>query len=221
MPIVPDEIIRSKRKSIAIVIDSFGRLIVRAPFHCNEARIFTFLQEKEGWILRKKEERRGVGICLPPENLQGYSFLLLGKQCKIVVADTEQIGFDKKTWTIYLPKEKSQVYLVKWLKENAKRVLTALTAETAKRMGVTYASVSVTSARGRWGSCTGKDDIHYSFRLLYAPQEVIEYVVVHELSHVRHKNHSKNFWNEVARYEPNWKNKRGWLKKHGVLLEIF
>jgi predicted metal-dependent hydrolase len=88
-------------------------------------------------------------------------------------------------------------------------------------MGVSYQSVSVTSARSRWGSCSGKNAIRYSFRLLYAPKEVIEYVTVHELAHTKHKNHSKAFWAEVATYVPDWKSKRNWLKTHGWLMEIF
>ena len=68
----PDKIIRSDRKTLAITIDSANRLIVRAPKKCGEERIFAFLREKENWILRKKAERAGAGIDLPPENLNGY-----------------------------------------------------------------------------------------------------------------------------------------------------
>ena len=146
---------------------------------------------------------------------------MLGEKNKICIVDTEKVIYEQTTRTIYLPKDQPRERLVKWLKDNAKRILTAVTAETASRMGVKYASVSITSARGRWGSCSGNDAIHYSFRLLYAPKEILEYVAVHELSHVKHKNHSKAFWDEVAKHEPHWKQKRAWLKRHGGLLEIF
>lgn len=217
----PDEIIRSKRKTVAITIDSFGRLIVRAPYACSEERIFSFLREKETWILREKAERAGAGIQLPPEDLNGYELLLLGKSCKIFVVPTSKVEFDKERNYLYLPEKNSQERLVKWLKENAKRILSALTEQTAQRMGVTYRSVTVNSARGRWGSCSQDNKLHYSFRLLYAPKEVVEYVVVHELSHVKHKNHSKAFWSEVEKYVPDWKQKRKWLKLHGALMEVF
>ena len=219
--IQPSEIIRSSRKTLAITIDSFGRLIVRAPLRCSEQRINAFLQEKEGWIVRKIAERKGAGIELPPENLHGYSFMLLGKKCKIAVVDTPKVGYDRENGVVYLPTKNPKERLVNWLKDNAKRIFTQVAFDTAKRMGVTYQSVGVTSARGRWGSCSGKNAIHFSFRLIYAPKDVIEYVVVHELAHTKHHDHSKAFWAEVAKFVPDWKQKRAWLKTHGGLMEVF
>ena len=219
--IQPSEIIRSSRKTLAITIDSFGRLIVRAPLRCSEQRINAFLQEKEGWIVRKIAERKGAGIELPPENIHGYSFMLLGRKCKIYIADTPKVCYDGENGVVYLPTKNPKERLVKWLKDNAKRIFTQVAFDTAKRMGVTYQSVGVTSARGRWGSCSGKNAIHFSFRLIYAPKDVIEYVVVHELAHTKHHNHSQAFWAEVAKFVPDWKTKRAWLKTHGALMEIF
>lgn len=216
----PDEIIRSKRKTLAISIDAFGKLTVRAPIACSKERIFAFLQEKEDWILRKKGERIGAGIELPNEDLNGYELLLLGKPCKITVTKTDKVGYDSAQNRILLPEKNTKARLMRWLKENAGRILSSLTAQTAKEMGITYTSVSIGSARGRWGSCSGKDEIRYSFRLLYAPKEIIEYVVVHELAHVRHKNHSKRFWQEVERFIPDWKARRKWLKAHGALMQV-
>ena len=219
--IQPDEIIRSNRKTLAIAVDSFGRLIVRAPKRCSKERIFAFIEEKENWILRKKSEKQGAGIQLPPENLNGYSLMLLGKKCAVRVVQTAKVGYDAEKNEIYLPEKSPRERLIKWLKNNAKRIFTEVTARTAVTMGTSYRSVTVTSARSRWGSCSGENAIRYSFRLLYAPKEVIEYVVVHELAHTKHKNHSKAFWAEVATYVPDWKMKRKWLKTHGALMEIF
>lgn len=219
--ITPDEIIRSKRKTLSISIDTANRLIVRAPLRCSDAQIAMFLAEKEGWILRKKREREGAGICLPSENLEGYELLLLGVKCKIHVFPISKVGYYEGKHCLYLPEKDTEERLVKWLKKNAKRIFTNVTEQTAKRMGVTYRSVQVTSARSRWGSCSGNDALHYSFRLLYAPKEVIEYVIVHELAHTLEKNHSKNFWAIVERYIPDYKQKRAWLKKHAWLMEVF
>ena len=219
--IQPDKIVRSNRKTLAISVDTFGRLIVRAPKKCAEDRIFAFLQEKESWILRKQAERKGAGTALPPENLDGYEFLLLGKTTKIFLYDEKKVGYDSENNRIFLPKEKTKERLVKWLKENAKRILTTVTERTAKEMRTTYKGVSITSAKTRWGTCSGDNALRYTFRLLYCPKEIIEYVVLHELSHTRQKNHSKLFWQEVEKYMPDWKTRRKWLKSHGILMEIF
>ena len=85
--IQPDKIIRSARKTLSISIDAFGRLIVRAPKKCTEERIFAFIREKESWILRKQAEKQRENKLLPPDDLHGYEFLLLGKKTKIIVDD--------------------------------------------------------------------------------------------------------------------------------------
>ncbi len=219
--VTPDEIIRSRRKTLAICIDAQGRLIVRAPLQYAEERISSFLREKEGWIRKKQAAHRATALPLPPENLDGYAFLLLGERTKIQLVGGERIGYDKEGRILYLPAKNAQKRLVKWLKENAERILTKVTAEWATRMGTSYQSITVTSAKSRWGSCSADDALRYTFRLLYCPREIIEYVVVHELAHTRHKNHSSAFWAEVAKYLPDWKGKRKWLKEYYTLMEIF
>ncbi len=219
--IQPDEIIRSNRKTLSISVDAYARLIVRAPKRCGQERIFAFLREKESWILKKQAERKGVGMSLPPENLDGYSFLLIGKDTVIRLTDGTRIRYDSLQNVIELPREKGREGLVKWLQENARRILSAVTEEQAARMGTSYKSVSITKARSRWGSCSVENALRYTFRLLYCPKEVVEYVVVHELAHTRHKNHSKAFWSEVESFVPDWKARRQWLKLHGILTEIF
>ncbi len=219
--IQPDEIIRSSRKTLAISIDPFGRLIVRAPKTCSKERIFAFIAQKERWILQKKSQTAGAGMRLPPENLYGYTFLLLGKECRIILTDKRNILFDEENYILYLPAKNAENRLIKWLKENAKRIFTIVTERKAQEMGLKFQSVEISSAKGKWGSCSFDNKIRYAYRLIYAPKEMIEYVVVHELSHVRHKNHSSLFWVEVGKYVPDWKIKRKWLKTHGYLLELF
>lgn len=179
------------------------------------------MEEKEGWILRKKSELEKADIRLPPEDLDGYEFSLLGKACKIRLCEGNRIGFDSEKNELYLPRKNARERIRKWLKENAERILSRVTAQKAKEMQTSYRSVSVTAAKTRWGSCSYDNSLHYSFRILYAPKEIIEYVVTHELAHTKHKNHSKAFWREVEKYEPAWKQKRKWLKEHGRFMEIF
>ncbi len=215
----PDEIIRSERKTLAVSVDALGRVTVRAPKSCADERIFSFLREKEAWILRCKAKSESVGIRLPEDDLDGYGFLLLGKTCKITLTKEQRVRYDGEN--LFLPEKNAKQRLTQWLKENASRIFSLATERKAAQMGVRYASVHVSSARGRWGSCSAKNEIRYSFRLLYAPKEVIEYVVTHELAHVLHKNHSKAFWAAVETYEPDYKRKRKWLKDRAALMRIF
>ena len=219
--IKPDTIIRSDRKTLSVCIDSLGRVTVRAPKRCSEERIFAFLRDKEAWILKHKSKTAGACMRLPGENLDGFTFSLLGKDCLVSLAERRNIAFDAESYTLYLPQNNARERLVRWLKDNAKRILSTVTEQKAKEMGVSYASVRITSAKTRWGSCSANNAIRYTFRLLYAPKEVIEYVVVHELSHTVQKDHSKAFWAVVERFVPDWKARRKWLKDNAVLMEIF
>ena len=217
----PDEIIRSNRKTISVCITPLGKITVRAPLRCNEERIFAFLREKEGWIAKHLQKTIGAGTRIPTENLDGFSFLLLGKMHTVSLVDGNKVGYDSENLRVFVPRVKARERLVKWLKENAKRILSEVTAKTASEMQVSYRSVSVTSAKSRWGSCTADNAVRYSFRLIYAPKDVVRYVVVHELAHTRYKNHSALFWREVERYEPRYRERRKWLKENGILMEIF
>ena len=89
----------------------------------------------------------------------------------------------------------------------------------AERHGFSYRSVRISAAQTRWGSCSGKGHINFSFRLVMAPFFVIDSVVAHELAHLAHPNHSKLFWRAVADILPDFETGRHWLKKNGHLLE--
>ena len=166
-------------------------------------------------------ERAQSAVVLPGDDLDSYSFLLLGEQCTIFLTDEKKISYNQNARNLFLPKKDTKKRLVQWLKENAARILTSLTQQIADRMQTSYKSVTISYAKTKWGSCSFDNAIRYSYRLLYAPKDVIEYVVLHELAHTKHKNHSPRFWAEVEKYMPDWKQKRGWLKGHGALMQIF
>jgi hypothetical protein len=90
----------------------------------------------------------------------------------------------------------------------------------ATELGLVYASLRITSARRRWGSCGPKGTLNFSWRLVMAPPPVIDYVIVHELAHLEIRNHSRLFWERVARWSPDYKQQQAWLKANGRLLSL-
>ncbi|MBR2341307.1 MAG: M48 family metallopeptidase [Clostridia bacterium] len=221
MKIIPDKIIRSKRKTLSITVDTSGKLIVRAPLRCSEARILAFIEKKSDWILKHQANRSVSKELFPGENLNEFKFLLQGTPCEIRYYDGKRLVFDESKAVLYLPKEKGAESVQKWLKARAKAIFTELAQNRAKQMGARFKSVRISSAKGRWGSCSADNTLRFTFRLLYAPYVVIEYVIIHELAHTFHKNYSKAFWSKVESYCPDWKTKRKWLKDHGYFMQIF
>lgn len=84
-----------------------------------------------------------------------------------------------------------------------------------KIMGLTCNRVTIRDQKTRWGSCSSKKNLNFNYRLAYMPQEILDYVVVHELAHLRHMDHSREFWACVGRYLPDYQERRAWLKEHG------
>ena len=103
----------------------------------------------------------------------------------------------------------------KELRERAKSVLAQRTAYFARQIGVTYGRITVRDQKTRWGSCSQTGNLNFNFRLILAPSEVLDYVVVHELCHRRQMNHSAQFWQEVAQVLPDYRERKAWLTENG------
>lgn len=104
------------------------------------------------------------------------------------------------------------------LKRKARELIEPLLEDYSEIMGVSYGQVAIRAQKTRWGSCSGKKNLNFNCLLALCPEAVIRYVVVHELCHLRHMNHSKAFWEEVEEYMPDYKTHRAWLRKNGDLL---
>lgn len=101
-------------------------------------------------------------------------------------------------------------------KRQARRLVTQRVAYYAEKMGIAYGRVSMRNQRTRWGSCSGDGNLNFNCRLIYLPAELVDYVVVHELAHRRHMNHSDEFWREVERYLPDYRERRERLRQYGT-----
>ena len=217
--IIPDQIIRSRRKSIAITVNEQGQLIVRAPLRCDEARILAFVEKKSEWITKQTARMKENLKLLPSENLDGYIFSFKGKLIQISFSDNNRIVLEGDK--LCVPNCVKEKEICNWLKKQASTVFLETTLRISTIMGCSFHSVLVSMAKTRWGSCTFDNKIRLTFRLIYAPQEMIEYVVIHELAHTKYKNHGKLFWNMVEKYCPDYKRRRKWLKDHGYFMNIF
>lgn len=122
---------------------------------------------------------------------------------------------------IWLPirfESAAQEKLEAWYRAEARRILPKRIGHFARQMEVQPRGLRISSARTRWGSCSARDSLNFSWRLVLAPLPVLDYVVVHELAHIPHKNHGQRFWHKVAKTMPDFESHKKWLRQHGAEL---
>ena len=103
----------------------------------------------------------------------------------------------------------------------ARELVSALAEEEAARLGVSYQRIRIGGQRTLWGSCSTRGTLSFNWRLVLAPLEVVDYVVVHELCHLRVPDHTRRFWTLVEGHRPHWRHQRDWLREHGPELLAF
>ena len=103
----------------------------------------------------------------------------------------------------------------RWYRAQALNIITEKADEQSAALGVRYCRITIRGQKTRWGSCSPKGSLSFNWKLLMAPEPVIDYVVVHELAHLKELNHGRKFWQVVAEYCPRWREHKKWLRQHG------
>lgn len=211
-------LIRTNRRSIALILDCNGDLTVRSPRHMSKREIDAFVLSKQDWIFKKQQEILSREAYLPITAEDGSTMLYLGNSYKITKTNTGTVMLDGTQ--LLIPYSFITDDLIAWYKREALPIFRERVDYYANLMGVSYSALKLSGAKTRWGSCSAKDSLNLSWRLILCPPSVIDYVVVHELSHITHKDHSTLFWARVASILPDYKKERNWLKDNGKIMEI-
>jgi predicted metal-dependent hydrolase len=227
------ELRRSRRRSIGFVVGAEG-LSVSAPRWVGQAEIDGALREKAAWILRKLQEQRERGHRLQAAKVdwrEGITLPFLGEPVIIVLdprttgavlhtADDTLPGVPRLTLHLGLPQtaapEQIRDAVQSWLQRQARRIFEERCAIFCPRLGVRMKRLSLSSAATRWGSASADGSIRLNWRLVHFALPVIDYVVTHELAHLREMNHSAAFWDVVRAALPGYEAARGALR-HEVL----
>jgi predicted metal-dependent hydrolase len=216
-----DKIIRSKRRTIALVITKDATLEVRAPCNASLDLIEKFVAEKISWIERKKNfvNKNRTNI-LPKNFVDGEEFIFEGNIYKLQCGNYEAISISS---SLHFPKKflpQAKQHLTIWYKNQALKKIIRRVKHYSNITQLKYKSVKLTSAKRSWGSCSHKGSLHINWRLVMAPLNILDYVVVHELIHLVEKNHSKQFWHRVQTILPDYKEQKNWLKLNGNTLTL-
>lgn len=216
------EVIYGKRKNITLSVRENGRVIIRAPKRAGRAEIDRLVKAKQEWISRhvqRSVERYGSA---KKKFCEGEMFLFLGKEypLRLIPDYRSRLHFDGAFLLSAHKTAQAGSLFEDWYKEHAKTEISTRVGHYAKMLEVSPARISINGAATRWGSCSSLKSINFSWKLIMAPPEVVDYVVVHELTHLIHHNHSKRFWEAVARHYPDYQKARRWLKANGHALRL-
>jgi len=217
-----DKLVRAKRRTIALIIERDGSLTVRAPKRTTLKAIHSFIEEKSDWILRSREKLRAVIQPHPKKYTDGEHFLFLGVdyELRLVPPQRPVLKFDGGFSLSTSAQERGEQAFTQWYKAQALTVFTERVNHYAALHGFEPRQIKISSAKTRWGSCSSNGTINFTWRLVMAPLEVVDYVVLHELAHLNVKNHSPRFWKLVETICPDYKRQRKWLKEHGEKLNL-
>lgn len=219
---------RSQRRSIGFLIDDQG-LRVSAPNRLSITAIENAIRDKQSWIISKLQQRRERALLPQQKPLpwsDGSLLPYLGAHLTLRIWNTKtaRIDFDAIAGELHLhlpadtSQQQLQIHLQHWLQSQARRLFGQRLPHYAEKLGTNYHSFALSSAKTRWGSCTSQGKIRINWRLIHFPLALIDYVIAHELAHLREMNHSPRFWATVASIYPDYAAARCQLREQARAL---
>ena len=221
-------VVRSSRKTIGISISLNHGVKVAAPRKISDKKIAEVVNEKATWILEKLSYLENIKSEVPKmEFIDGERLTLLGKQYTLkinmssittiasVTLLTDHLIVNLPQNTNINVSDLARKHIVDWYKSYAKEVVSERIKYYAKIMEVIPTKLIIKDLKSIWGSCTSKNTININWKIIMAPMEIVDYLVVHELTHIKIKNHSKHFWKMAESILPNYKTCSRWLKQNG------
>ncbi|RFT15747.1 MAG: putative metal-dependent hydrolase [Candidatus Saccharicenans subterraneus] len=217
-------IIRSERRTVGLEVNDRGELIVRAPERLSRAAIDEIIRKHRRWIEKKlAEAEKRRQMFRPKKFVEGEKFLWLGSEypLRITGEGRPALKFTGREFVLSARWQgRAREIFKKLYRRKALAYLSLRTRQLAELNGFKFTRLRLSSATTRWGSCSARGTVSLTWRLILAPPEIIDYVIIHELAHTREKNHSRAFWNLVEAHLPDYRRKRLWLKKYGFFLNL-
>jgi len=219
------EVIRTRRvKSVDVrVVEGAVSIVVPKDLDCE--RIKRILAERRLWVTNKLALHRDALPVSVKNYVSGESFSYLGRnyRLKVNAGHFEPVKLIHGRLVVTVPSSGEQQRLVRnalirWYKHHAEQKLQLKVERYATIIGVEPSSIGVKSFKSRWGSCSAQGKIDLNWRVIMAPNRIVDYVVVHELTHLKHHDHSPQFWKQVERVLPDYLVSKAWLKDNAMRL---
>ena len=223
---------KSRSKTASISVKPDGTVQILVPHTLSEEKILALVEKKSQWISTKIAHFQEINQKdKQSEYVSGESFTYLGRnyRLKIVPGDpSEEVKLMNGRFYVHIPSETAQAdrdrlvveQLISWYRSRAIIRLRQKTIRYARQMGVVPVAVGLKDYKSQWGSCHTDSKIYYIWKFIIAPHSIVDYVVVHELCHLVHGDHSKKFWRLLETVLPDYLERKEWLKVNGKGLKI-
>jgi len=218
---------RKRRKTLLLTIERDGRVVMRVPYHTPEREIETFFNGKLSWVKKKVDEKKKNihDAEHPKQFIAGEKFLYLGEHYPLELREPGKGRghLALSHGAFFLDSDcttKARDIFMHWYKERAREIFTERVNFYSRKLDLYPKEIRISSAKTRYGSCTTDNKVFFSFRLVMAPYSKIDYVIIHELVHIKIKNHSQRFWKYMEEVMPEYRKCRKWLKDNSLLLDI-
>ena len=211
-------LIRKDRRSVSMRLDKDGNITVYAPLRLSQTEIDRFVAAHARWLARKRAELAARAPLPVIGGKEGDHVPFFGEEYTLRL--WEKRSATLRGGDIFLPQGDPCGALIRFYRRKLKAFLLPVLQKYADEMGVKPQKASIGSARTRWGVCSGRDALTFSWRLAMCAPFAAEYVAVHELCHIRHKDHSPPFWREVERFFPAYEEARAYLRQKSYFMEI-
>lgn len=216
------EVIRSNRRTMAIEIKKNGDVILRIPNAAKPSDIQEMIEKRRDWIIAHRDKM--LSKIIPPKRYEtGEIFFFRGQTFPLEIKENKEfaIYFDGKTFKLdrELVKHGKKVFEI-WYKRQAAKIILPRAYQLSDYFGYKLKQFRLSNADKRWGSCSSQRNINLSWRLIMADPKATDYVIVHELAHLKHLDHSRNFWYLVEQMMPDYEKYVKYLKDNANAFEL-
>lgn len=223
------ELVRSSRRTADIVIEPDGRVIVRAPEDTSPEQIQDIIESKRLWIYKNLAEWRDLNATrVIREYRNGEGFLYLGRSYRLLLVSNQDEPLLLKGGRFCLRRDlvdHGEMPAVKlafrdYFVNRGRDKISERVHYYAPKVGVNAGKIDVRELGNRWASCSPRGNLAFHWKCMMAPSRIIDYIIVHELCHYHHLDHSDAFWNEVDKVMPDFYERKQWLRKNGASMDL-
>jgi predicted metal-dependent hydrolase len=228
--IIEFEVTYSKRKTMSIKITPDGDIKVAAPANMSRKAVIDWVKSKSNWIVKNITEIEKIKYeIVSKEFVNENRLLYLGIEYSLHL-DIDQklkkplVNLYEDSLMVSTPTDDREVIktaMESWYRYMADKHIRSRIEYYQPIIGVSPNKVKIKEQKSRWGSCSSKGNLNFNWKVIMAPADVLDYIIVHEMCHLIHLNHSKDYWKQVSSIMPNYKVLKNWLRKNGIKLRLY